>query len=83
MPADRIGPVLQGFEQQLADLARRVEEIEALLRHTEEILQQGLLGDLVLNATVLAPLPPHLRPEVLAEIIRTVLREELGQLNQH
>jgi hypothetical protein len=83
MPADRIGPSLQGFERQLADLARRVEEIEAFLRHTEEIIQQGLLGDLVLEATVLAPLPPHLRPEVLAEIIRTVLREELGQLSQH
>jgi hypothetical protein len=72
--------------QQLADLSRRVAEIEQFIRHTNEVVEQGLLGDLVLEATVLAPMPPmpsHVRPEELAEIIRTVLREELGQARPH
>ncbi|HEX3127003.1 MAG TPA: hypothetical protein VH394_06710 [Thermoanaerobaculia bacterium] len=69
-----------GLEQQLADLTRRVEEMEAFLQRTDEIVQQGLLGDLVLEATVMSPIPAHLQPEGLAEMIRTVLREELEQL---
>ncbi len=69
MPADR--PQLA---QQLADLSRRVEAIEAFLRRTEEVVEQGLLGDLILEG---------LRPEELAEIIRTVLREELGRAIPH
>lgn len=83
MPARKTKTREPHLEQQLADLTRRVEEMETFLRHTGEIVQQGLLGDLVLEATVLAPLPPHLQPEVLSEIIRTVLREELGQVIQH
>ena len=69
--------------QQLADLSRRVEEIEEFLRRTNEVVEQGLLGDLVLEATVMAPMPPHLRPEEMAEIIRTVLREELDRVSPH
>lgn len=69
MPAER--PQLA---QQLADLSRRVDEIEAFLRRTEEVVEQGLLGDLILEG---------LRPEELAEIIRTVLREELGRAIPH
>jgi hypothetical protein len=60
-----------------------VEEIEAFLRRTNEIVEQGLLGDLVLEATVLSSAPPGIGPEELTEIIRTVLREELGQVIPH
>ena len=77
------GKSQQALEQQLADLTRRVEEMETFIQQTGEIVQQGLLGDLVLEATVLAPPPTPLRAEVLEEIIRTVLREELGQVLSH
>jgi hypothetical protein len=69
MPADR--PQLA---QQLSDLSRRVDEIEEFLRRTNEVVEQGLLGDLILEG---------LRPEDLADIIRTVFREELGRVIPH
>jgi hypothetical protein len=83
MSAGETGLSRPDLEQELASLIRRVEEIEAFLRRTSEIVEQGLLGGLVLEATVLSSAPPGIGPDELTEIIRTVLREELGQVIPH
>jgi hypothetical protein len=83
MPTRERKRSLLHFERELEDLLRRVEEIEAFLRRTNEIVEQGLLGDLILETTILTPAPPIFRPEELEEMIRTVLREELGRIVSH